>query len=471
LVIKKDEKVIVHPYIPNSVPEVQEEMLKEIGLKSIEELYSSIPEELKFKGKMKLPEPLLSEYALKRHVQQILSKNKTREENLCFLGGGCWPHYVPAICDEIIQRSEFLTAYAGEPWEDHGRWQALFEYQSLIAECVDMDVVNVPTYSWGQAAATSLRMSCRITKRDEVLIVDTISPERLAIIKNYCKPVVKVKLIKHDSETGMMDLEDLKSKISTDIAAVYFENPSYLGFIETHGKEISGIAHEKDALSVVGVDPISLGVLVPPSHYGADIVCGDLQPLGIHMNFGGGLAGFIATRDEEKFVIEYPSRLFGITKTIVKDEYGFGDVAFERTSFAKREKAKEFVGTAAALWGIAAGVYLALMGPKGLWEIGKTIMQRSQYAMKKISEISGVEAPRFRAPHFKEFVVDFNETGMLVKEINKRLLQYRIFGGIDLSKSFFELGNSALYCITEIHTKEDIDKLVQALREIIEEKR
>jgi len=470
MVIKKDGKTIVHPYIPNSVPEVQEKMLREIGLKDIDELYSGIPDELKFKGKFNLPEPLLAECELKRHVQRILSKNKTCEENISFLGGGCWPHYVPAICDEINQRSEFLTAYAGEPWEDHGRWQALFEYQSLVAELVDMDVVNVPTYSWGQAAATSLRMSSRITKRDEVLLVDTISPERLAIIKNYCEPLVKVKLVKHDPVTGMMDLEDLKSKMSNKIAAIYFENPSYLGFIETNGKEISEIAHDKGALSVVGVDPISLGVLAPPSHYGADIVCGDLQPLGIHMNFGGGLAGFIATRDEEKFVMEYPSRLFGITKTIVEGEYGFGDVAFERTSFAKREKAKEFVGTMAALWGITAGVYLALMGPKGMWEIGKTIMQRSQYAMKKLSEIDGVKAPRFKAPHFKEFVVDFNETGMSVKEINKRLFEYGIFGGIDLSKSFPELGNSALYCVTEIHTKEDIDKLVQALREIIEGK-
>ncbi|MHA1580953.1 MAG: aminomethyl-transferring glycine dehydrogenase subunit GcvPA [Candidatus Baldrarchaeia archaeon] len=470
MVIKKDGKTIVHPYIPNSVPEVQEEMLREIGLKDIDELYSGIPDELKFKGKFNLPEPFLAECELKRHVKRILSKNKTCEENISFLGGGCWPHYVPAICDEINQRSEFLTAYAGEPWEDHGRWQALFEYQSLVAELVDMDVVNVPTYSWGQAAATSLRMSSRITKRDEVLLADTISPERLAIIKNYCEPLVKVKLVKHDPVTGMMDLEDLKSKMSNEIAAIYFENPSYLGFIETNGKEIAEIAHDKGALSVVGVDPISLGVLAPPSHYGADIVCGDLQPLGIHMNFGGGLAGFIATRDEEKFVMEYPSRLFGITKTIVEGEYGFGDVAFERTSFAKREKAKEFVGTMAALWGITAGVYLALMGPKGMWEIGKTIMQRSQYAMKKLSEIDGVKAPRFKAPHFKEFVVDFNETGMSVNEINKCLFEYGIFGGIDLSKSFPELGNSALYCVTEIHTKEDIDKLVQALREIIEGK-
>ena len=465
-VIKINGK-IVHPYIPNSVPEVQEEMLREIGVKNIDDLYASIPESLRFKGEMRLPEPLLSEYALKRYVQKILSKNQTCEENISFLGGGCWQHYVPAICDEINQRAEFLTAYAGEPYEDHGRWQALFECQSLLAELVDMDVVNVPTYSWGQAAATSIRMTGRITGSNEVLIADTISPERLAIIKNYCKPVVDVKLVEHDPEIGLMDLSDLESRISSKTAGVYFENPSYLGFVETQGDKISDVAHENEALSIVGVDPISLGVLTPPSHYGADIVCGELQPLGVHMNLGGGLAGFIATHDEEKFVMEYPSRLFGITRTCVEGEYGFGDVAFERTSFAGREKAKEFVGTAAALWGITAGVYLALMGSKGMWELGKTIMQRSQYTVKRLSEIEGVKVPRFKAPYFKEFVVDFNETGMAVKTINKCLLKHHIFGGTGLSKDFPELGNSALYCVTEIHTKEDVDNLVQALEETI----
>ena len=462
----RSKKKIIHPYIPNSVPEVKEEMLREIGVKDIDELYAAIPENLRFRGDMNLPDPILSEYALKRHVEKILSKNKTCEENISFLGGGCWQHYVPAVCDEINQRAEFLTAYAGEPYEDHGRFQALFEYQSLMAELLDMDAVNVPTYDWAQAAATSIRMTSRITGRDEVLLQDIIFKDRFLVIKNYCTPVVKIKTVKHDPETGMMDIVDLKSKISSNTAAVYFENPSYLGFIETHGENISSIAHENGALSIVGVDPISLGVIVPPSHYGADIVCGDIQSLGVHMNCGGGLGGFIATPDEEKFVMEYPSRLFGITKTI-EGEYGFGDVAYERTSFAEREKGKEFVGTMAALWGITAGVYLALMGPKGMQELGKTIMQRSQYAMKKISEIDGINAPFFKSPHFKEFVVDFNETGKSVKSINRSLLKYGIFGGIDLSREFPELGNSALYCVTEIHTKEDIDRLAQSLREVL----
>nr|MDO8134658.1 aminomethyl-transferring glycine dehydrogenase subunit GcvPA [Candidatus Njordarchaeum guaymaensis] len=464
---KNDEK-FVHPYIPNSVPEVRAKMLQEIGVKDIEELYEGIPENLRFKGRLNLPEPLLSEYALRSHVEKILSNNMTCKENTSFLGGGCWQHYVPAVCDEINQRSEFLTAYAGEPYEDHGRFQALFEYESLMAELLEMDVVNVPTYDWCQAASTSLRMAGRITGRKEVLIVDTVSPERLSAMKSYCRPVMTVQMINHRTQTGLIEINDLESKISSDTACVYIENPSYLGFIETQGKAISNIVHENRALSVVGVDPTSLGVIVPPSTYGADIVCGDIQGLGIHMNYGGGLGGFIATRDEKEFVMEYPFRLFGITKTSVEGEHGFGDVAYERTSFAKREEGKEFVGTMAALWGITAGVYLSLMGPKGMQELGKTIMQKSQYAMTKLSEIKGLKAPKFRSPHFKEFVVDFNDTEMTVEKINKSLLQNGIFGGKDISTEFPQLGNCALYCVTEIHTKEDIDKLVETLSSFLQ---
>ncbi|MCK4759998.1 MAG: aminomethyl-transferring glycine dehydrogenase subunit GcvPA, partial [Candidatus Aminicenantes bacterium] len=408
-------------YIPNSAPEVKAKMLEEIGVKSIEELYEDIPENLRFKGKLNLPEAIRSEYDLKRHVESILAKNRSCKESISFLGAGCWPHYVPAICDEINQRSEFLTAYAGEPYEDHGRFQALFEYESLMGELLDLDVVNVPTYDWCQAASTSIRMAGRITGRREILISDTVSPERLLAIRNYCRPVVDIKMVNHDPESGLMDLNDLRSKMSSATSGIYFENPSYLGFIEHQGQEISDVAHENGALSVAGVDPVSLGVIVPPSHYGVDIVCGDIQGLGNHMSFGGGQGGFIATRDEERFVMEFPSRLFGITKTSVEGEYGFGDVAYDRTSFGTREEGKEFVGTHTALCGITAGVYLSLMGPKGLQELGQTIMQRSQYAMKKLSEIKGVKAPFFASPHFKEFVVDFRKTGKTVQEINECL--------------------------------------------------
>ncbi len=457
----------IHPYIPNSAPEIKAKMMKEIGIKDIEELYDDIPGHLRFHEKLNLPDALSSEYALKRHVEKILFKNISCKDYLNFLGGGCWQHYVPAICDEINQRSEFLTAYAGEPYEDHGRFQALFEYESVMAELLDMDVVNVPTYDWCQAVSTSIRMAGRITGRKEALVSDTVSPERLMAIRNYCHPVMAVELVKHDPRNGVMDLDDLRSKMSSKTAGIYFENPSFLGFIEHQGELISEISHSHGALCLVGVDPISLGVIRPPSQYGADIVCGDIQGLGVHMYFGGGLGGFIATRDEEKYVMEYPSRLFGITKTAVDGEYGFGDVAYERTSFAEREEGKEFVGTHAALWGITAAVYLSLLGPYGIQKLDRVILQKSQYAMKNLSEIKGVRAPYFDSPHFKEFVVDFNGTGKTVEEINEALLSKNIFGGISLKAEFPELGESALYCVTEIHTKEDLDHLVRSIHESV----
>ncbi|MCF6465576.1 aminomethyl-transferring glycine dehydrogenase subunit GcvPA [Clostridium sp. Cult2] len=458
---------IVYPYIPNSAPEVKKQMLKELGLEDVEDIYAEIPEHLRFKGKMDLPEPLLSEYELERHVEEILAQDKDCKEYLSFLGGGTWQHYVPEVCNTINSRDEFLTAYVGAAYADHGKYQAMFEFASMLGELLDFDVVSTPTYDWGMAAGYAIRMAARMTGRNEVLIPKTIAPDRYLCIKNLCKPTINIKLIDYDMESGLLDLEDLKNKISDNTAAVYFENPSYLGFIETQVEEISRITHEKDAISIVGVDPSSLGVLAPPSHYGADIACGELQPLGIHMNAGGGLAGFIASRDEEKHVAEYPTQLWGITETTKEGEYGFGDVSFERTSYASRENAKDFLGTQTALWGITAGVYLALMGPWGMQELGEGIMQRVSYAQRILSEIPGVKVPIFSSINFKEFIINFDDTGKKVSEINKSLLDYGIFGGKDLSKEFPELGNSALYCITEIHTKSDIDRLADTLKKVL----
>ncbi len=461
------KKHFSYPYIPNSAPSVKQEMLEEIGVGKVEDFYEDIPEEIRLKKRMNIPEPFLSECDLRRHVEEILSKNRTCKEYINFLGSGCWQHYVPAVCDEVNGRSEFLTAYAGEPYDDHGRFQALFEYASMMGELLEMDVVNVPTYDWFQAAATSIRMASRITGRNEVLISATIANDKLSMIREYCKPDIAIRLVGYDHETGQMDIKSLEDAISVETAAIYFENPSYLGFIEAQGKLISRLAHKQNALCVVGVDPISLGVLTPPSQYGADIVCGDLQPLGMHIQFGGGQAGFIATRDEEKYVMEFPSRLFGIAPTSVEGEYGFGDVAYERTSFAVREQGKEWVGTATALWGITAGVYLALMGPHGMAEIGEGIMQRSHYAASQLNKINGVTAPLLQSTHFKEFVVNFDGTTKTVTEINKALLEQGIFGGKDLTKEFPNLGNSALYCITEVHRNSDIYKLISAVEEVI----
>jgi len=463
----REERRVTYPYIPNSAPDVQQEMLADIGAESVEDLYEDIPEALRLRRPLGLPDPMLSEVELTRHVTDILSRNVTCNEYLSFLGAGCYHHHVPAVCDEVNRRSEFLTAYAGEPYDDHGRFQALFEYQSMMGELLDMDVVNVPTYDGLQAAATAVRMAVRMTKRHRILVAGTIKPQVLSKMRDYCGPSIAVDLLAVDPRTGQLDLARLEEDLSSETAAVYFENPSYFGALEARGAEVAALAHKSGSLCVVGVDPLSLGVIAPPASYGADIVCGDIQSLGIHMQYGGGHAGFIATRDEERYVMEYPSRLFGIAPTRVPGEYGFGDVAYDRTSFAKREEGTEFVGTASALWGITAGVYLALMGPKGMQEIGVGIMQRARYLMMQLNGIHGVKAPLFDAPHFQEFVVNFDATGKSVAEINEGLLAARIFGGVDLSDAFPEYGSSALYCVTEKHTKADLDSLVAALRKVV----
>lgn len=461
------KKPTVYPYIPNSVPAVKQAMLAAVGAAGIEDFYADVPARLRVQGELNLPEPLLSEYALKRHVQGLLDKNSTAAEYISFLGAGCYQHHVPAVCDEINGRGEFLTAYAGEPYDDHGRFQALFEYTSMMAELLNMDVVNVPTYDGFQAAATAIRMACRLTGRTEVLLAGAINPHKLSKIYDYCRHDLSLIPIGFDPATGQVDMPALEAAMSNQTAAVYFDNPSFLGVIQTEGEQISALAHRHGALAVVSADPPSLGVLTPPADYGADIVCGDIQPLGIPMQFGGGHGGFIASRDEERFVLEYPSRLFGLAPTTVPGEYGFGDVAYERTSFAVREEGKEWVGTAAALWGITAGVYLALMGPQGMAELGQGIMARSHYAMHRLNQINGVVAPHFNAPHFKEFVVNFDGAGRTVAQINAALLRRGIFGGKDLSADFPALGQSALYAVTEVHTQADLDGLVDALMEVL----
>ncbi len=466
-----EEKPFVHPYIPNSVPEVKSEMLREIGAGDAEELYAQmIPERLRLKGPMELPEPLPAEHDLRRHVEGILSRDRDCSDQLSFLGAGCWQHYVPEVCDAIASRSEFLTAYAGGYYSDLGRFQALFEFQSLIGELVDMDVSCIPTYDWGSAAGNAVRMASRITGRKEVLVPRVISPARLSIINNFCDSAYKpdrivVKLLDYDPETGTIDLDDLEGKISDETAGVYFENPSYLGVIEDKAREITGVAHAHGAEAVVGVDPISLGVLSPPGEYDADICCGEAQPLGIHMHAGGGCCGFLASRDGERYVGEYPARLLSITGTEAEGEHGFGQCMFERTSYMARENAKDWVGTTTALWAIASAVYISLMGPRGMRELGEAIVQRSHYAAKLMGELGGVEIP-FKG-FFKEFPARFDAAGKRVSEVDRALLWHGIFGGKDVSLEFPELGQCALYCVTEVHTMKDIERLASALGEVL----
>ncbi|MGQ9624203.1 MAG: aminomethyl-transferring glycine dehydrogenase subunit GcvPA [Candidatus Bathycorpusculaceae bacterium] len=458
----------VHPYIPNSLPEIKEEMMKEIGIKSIDELYLDVPQKYCLKKPLNLPEAL-SEYEVKRHIEELLSKNKTYADMPVFLGAGCWPHYVPAVVREIVQRSEFLTAYTPyQPEISQGILQALFEYQSMICELTGMDVANCSMYDWASALGEAARMAARITGRREILIPKIIHPERAATLQVYSEPAgITIKKVEYARENGQLSLEDLRKKISKETAAVYIENPSYMGFIETQVDEIAQETHKHRALYIVGVDPTSLGIIKPPGDYAADIVVGEAQPLGNYMNFGGPLLGIMACRDDMDLIRQMPGRIIGMTTNVDGSRQGFCMALQTREQHIRREKATSNICSNEALCAVASAVYVALLGPEGIRELGETIMLKANYAIKLLSKIKGIRAPVFKSLHFKEFTVNFEESGLSVKEVNKKLLRQGIHGGKDVSREFPELGKTALYCVTEIHSKNEIDRLAETLEEIL----
>ncbi len=461
-------KPFVHPYMPNSVPAAERELLDAIGVRKASDLYRVIPEGLRLSRPLNLPAAAGSEPELEAELRAMLAKNKNCGEYLNFLGAGCWQHYVPAVCDEIAGRAEFLTAYCGDTYSDKGKYQAVFEYASMLGELLGFDVVCCPTYDWDCAASSALLMAARITGRKEILYASTLSADRLSHMRNFCGHAVTLLPVRHDPDTGLMDLTDAARKIGDETAGIYFETPSYLGLIETGSCDISALAHRHGALSIMGVDPVSLGVLRSPAACGADIAVGDAQPLGNHLNCGGGMCGFIATRDENRFCDQYPTYLYSIAPGAKEGEFGFGQCSHERTSYVRRDASPDYIGTSAWLAAITSSVYLALMGPQGMRELGETILKRGVYARRLLGELAGVKTDVFTATPFKEFVVNFDDTGKTVAQINQALLERRIFGGKDLSAEFPALGQSALYCVTELHGAAELRRLAQAIKEAIQ---
>ena len=335
---------------------------------------------------------------------------------------------------------------------------------------VGMEVVSLPVYSWGCAAGHAIRMAARLTGRGQVLLPAILDPERRAVIASYCEPpgmsghIDRIE-VAHEPATGLLDIADLERRLSDATAAIYLESPSYLGLIEAEGVEIARLARRHGALLIVGADPIALGVLEAPGHWGADIVVGPTQPLGVHMNCGGGVGGYMASRDEERFVREYNGFLVSITGTAKPGQFGFGLCSAHQTSYGMRELGKDWTGNSVYLWAIANAVYLALLGPAGLREVGEAILQRGAYAARRLGGIPGVRVPF--GGFFKEFVVDFTGTGRTVAEIHAALRGQGIFGGKDLSAEFPAWGQCALYCVTEIHGQGDIDRLVAGVAEVV----
>lgn len=472
-------ETFIHPYMPSSAPEDRQAMLDALGIREVEELYGRvIPEALRWRGTMDLPQPIAGEPQLKQHVEGILRRNQSCGELSSFLGAGCYDHYVPAVCDEINTRAEFLTAYCGDTYSDHGKMQAIFEYTSLMGELLDMDVVSYTLYDGGQAVCSALRMAARAQaargngERRKVLLPATINPEILSQLRNYAKPAITLSTVACDEQTGRMDISDLRRQLAAgDVAAVFVENPAYLGFWEEGAAEIGRLAHEHGAFFVVQPEVASLGVAEPPSHYGADLVCGDIQPLGMHMQYGGGCAGFIASGDDPLFIQEYPTYLYSLCRTKEAGKYGWGRALNHRCSHGARENAREYFGTEAGLWAITAAVYLSLMGPQGMKELGELILQKRAYAVKTLSAVPNIAVNSLGGTGFQEFVVCYDGAGMTVEAVNRALLEKGILGGKDLSGDFPFLGQSALFAVTEKTGCDEIRRLAAALADITKEVR
>ena len=457
-----------HPWIPMTKA-TEKEMLESIGKKSLDELFSNIPEKFRLQRDLDLPRSH-SEIEVTRRIQELAGKNRPADNGRVFLGAGIGLHYVPAVVPALASRSEFLTSYTSYQAEvSQGMLQTLFEYQSFLAEILEIDVVNSSMYDMATAVAEAARMTVRVKKgRSRFLVPGTMNPEHYKVIHTYTEPAdITVDQIEYDSTTGLMSLSDLKSKIDDNVAGVYVENPSYLGFIETQVDEIGKIVHESNALLVAGVDVLSLGLIRPPGDYGADIVVAEGQHLGSPMTYGGPLLGIFGCINDRKLIYQMPGRLVGMTRTEEEPyEDGYVLTLSPREQHIRREKATSNICSNQALAAVTAAIYMSLLGPTGFKQVGETIAYNANYTAKMLDKIPGVQSPAIGDAIWKEFVVRF-ENGVTALGVHEGLLKRGLHGGWILTDEFPALGESMLFCATEVHSKEDIDELIQAVEEIV----
>lgn len=457
-----------HPYIPSTAIEAKTQIMKTLEISSVEELYSDVPQEVRLKKKLNLP-GTRSELEVKKHVETLLSTNRVVPEILSFLGGGCWNHYVPAAVSEVSARSEFVTSYTPYQAEiSQGMLQSLFEYQSLICELAAMNYANSSLYDWASALGEAALMSCRATQRSEFLIPRHMHPDRLATLRTYTEPAgIRIIEVRNDNRTGQIDLSDLENKITGGCAAVYIETPSHLGCVQIKVQDIAEIAHANGALFVAGVDLTSLGILKPPGDYGADIAIAEGQCLGSPMNYGGPLLGVFACNGE-KLLRHMPGRIIGMTTTRDKKERAYCMVLQTREQHIRREKATSNICTNEALCALTAAAYLSLMGAQGMKQLGEIILSKTYYAINGLRKVKGIKVPLMDAPHFKEFTVNFDDTGKKLSKFESMLLEKGIQMGASLTESIPELGETAVFSVTETHSKEDIDRLCVSVSEVLE---
>jgi glycine dehydrogenase subunit 1 len=461
--------VEAHPFLPNLEDETIERMLKQVKAASIADLFSDIPEGLLLKRKLAIPDGQ-GEALVRRELHGRLAKNKTPPDSLCFLGGGVWPHYIPAAVDSILSRQEFYTAYTPyQPEISQGMLQALFEYQSMMCDLLGMQVCNSSMYDWASAAGEAVRMASRVKRKTTVLVSKAIGQGRLEVIKTYAEPMgVKLEMVEFDSRTGGLDLASLRSRLSQgaggDVAALYLENPNVFGVIEENVDGAIEMVHAAGGLAIVGVNPISLSVLRDPGSYGADVAVGEGQPLGVPMNFGGPHMGIFAVKDVG-LARSMPGRLIGMTTTKDGSEKAFCMVLQTREQHIRRETATSNICTNQALLALAAAAYMSLLGKNGFRKLGEVNLANSHYAAERIGELNGVKAPLFSGPFFGEFTVGYQrrKAAWVFSELAKR----GVMAGYPLAEHFSQIGEAGSFCVTEVHSSEDIGRLVDALGEVI----
>jgi glycine dehydrogenase subunit 1 len=310
-------------------------------------------------------------------------------------------------------------------------------------------------------------MARRVTQRKKILVPESASPERLEVLKTYCLPVgMEIQRVSFDKRKGKIKMQELDKLLNEDVAAVYVENPNFLGIIEEDMEETGEKVHRAGGLFIAGVDPISLGILTPPGEYGADIVVGEGQSLGLYPNFGGPYVGIFATKLDSRLVRQMPGRLIGLTESIGDEKQSFCMVLQTREQHIRRETATSNICTNEALLALAAGVYLSLAGPKGLRDICEKIMTNSHYLAKKISSIDKVSSPKFEGQFFREFVVDLGgDTRM--EEVQSKLLAEKIISGLPLERLYPGMRSSLLISTSEVHERQDLDRFASVLGEVL----
>jgi len=443
-------------YIPNSAEE-RAEMLEAVGLNSEKELFRSIPEDVILDRALKVTDPL-AEPEVIAGMENLAAMN-TASSKPSFLGAGAYSHYSPTIVDYVIQRSEFFTSYTPyQPEVTQGTLQYIFEFQTLVCQLTGMEVANASMYDGSTSMAEAFLMAQRVTKKDKVVIAETVHPEYLEVAKTYTQHGdLTIETAAFDKESGRIANLD---KLDDQTAALVVQSPNFFGCVEDL-QSLADEAHKVGALLIVVVtEAISLGLLKSPGECGADIVVAEGQSFGIPLSYGGPYVGLFATK--EKYMRTMPGRLAGIAYD-KNGNRGFVLTLATREQHIRREKATSNICTNQGLIALAATVYMETMGKKGLQEVAMQNAQKAAYAAKQISKLEGFEIP-FSAPKFNEFVVRAPKNADEILE--KLRTEKDIIGGLALSRYYTENPNDFLVCVTETNTKDQIDNLVEGLKSL-----